>query len=127
MRLKTTLSVLVAAVVPAFLVAARAQNPTQVPIPAAVTQQSSSTAAQKTQDQSSAQQKAFDAPTIKTRTQIVLLDVVATDKAGHPVTDLKREDFTVFEQGKQQQVASFNMVDTLKHTPPPAGAAAAAK
>lgn len=54
--------------------------------------------------------------TIKARTQVVLLDVVATDHGGHPVTDLKREDFTVFEQGKQQQVASFNLVDVAKRS-----------
>jgi VWFA-related protein len=74
-------------------------------------------------------QKQQNAPveTIKARTQVVLLDVVATDRAGHPVTDLKRGDFTVLEQGKPQQVASFNLVDTAKRTSLPAGQEAATK
>ncbi|MCU1307493.1 MAG: VWFA-related domain protein [Acidobacteriaceae bacterium] len=58
---------------------------------------------------------------IKTRTQLVLLDVVATDHSGRPVTDLKREDFTVLERGQKQQLAFFDMVDTATRSPMPAG------
>ena len=57
------------------------------------------------------------------RAQVVLLDVVATDKRGQPVTDLKREDFTILEQGKPQPLASFNIMDVAKRTPLPAQAA----
>lgn len=66
------------------------------------------------------------ATTIKTKTQVVLLDVIATDKRGNPITDLKREDFTILEKGRSQQVASFAMVDTAKHGPMPGGGVAAA-
>jgi VWFA-related protein len=59
--------------------------------------------------------------TIKTRTQLVLLDVVATDHSGRPVTDLKREDFTVLERGQKQQLASFDLVDVAKRPALPAG------
>jgi VWFA-related protein len=45
--------------------------------------------------------------TLTVNARLVVLDVVVTDKAGNPVTDLKREDFTVFEDGKQQRIASF--------------------
>jgi VWFA-related protein len=45
--------------------------------------------------------------TLTVNARLVVLDVVVTDKAGNPVTDLKREDFSVFEDGKQQRIASF--------------------
>lgn len=50
--------------------------------------------------------------TIKAKAQVVLLDIIATDKHGNPINDLKREDFTVLEKGKPQQLASFSLVDT---------------
>src|SRR4051812_33254347 len=77
---------------------------------------SAQTATQQTSPQQTGAQQTGPVETIKARTQVVLLDVVATDRGGHPVTDLKREDFTVFEQGKQQQLASFNLVDVAKRS-----------
>ena len=47
-------------------------------------------------------------PTIRTNTRLVLVDVVATDKHGKAVTDLKASDFTVQEKGKNQKIAIFN-------------------
>ena len=35
------------------------------------------------------------------------MDVVVTDKAGNPITGLKQEDFTVFQDGKPQPVRAF--------------------
>ena len=35
------------------------------------------------------------------------VDVVVTDKAGNPITGLKQEDFTVFQDGKPQPVRAF--------------------
>src|SRR5579864_8889666 len=70
----------------------------------------------------------------KVATEIVLVNVVARDKQGRPVQDLKKEDFTLLEDGKPQQIASFDYenVDlapeaaaggpaqqTLNETPPP--------
>ena len=37
-------------------------------------------------------------------------EVRATDRNGKPVTDLSKEDFEVFEEGKPQQVATFEFV-----------------
>src|SRR5882724_1108239 len=45
---------------------------------------------------------------IRTTTELVLVNVVARDKKGNPVRDLKREDFTVLEDGQKQQVSSFD-------------------
>src|SRR5262249_57408245 len=47
-------------------------------------------------------------PTIRTNTRLVLVDVVATDKRGKAVTDLKASDFTLQEKGKNQKIAIFN-------------------
>jgi VWFA-related protein len=38
----------------------------------------------------------------------VVVDVVARDAKGVPVTDLKQEDFTVLEDGKEQKLRIFN-------------------
>jgi VWFA-related protein len=50
--------------------------------------------------------------TLKVQTDLVLTDVVVRDRrTGAPVRGLKREDFSVFENGKPQQVASFDAQD----------------
>jgi VWFA-related protein len=52
---------------------------------------------------------------IRVNTEIVLINVVARDKSGNPIRDLKQDDFTVFEDGKKQILASFDFenVDEL--------------
>ena len=47
------------------------------------------------------------ATVLKSITRLVVVDVVATNKNG-AVTDLQRDDFTVFEDGKEQKVRVFN-------------------
>lgn len=47
-------------------------------------------------------------PPIRVATHYVLVDLVATDKAGNPVTDLKPEEVTVKENGKAQKLAHFS-------------------
>lgn len=46
-------------------------------------------------------------PVIKTGTTNILVDVVVTDHHGHPVDNLQQENFTVFENGRPQQIVSF--------------------
>jgi VWFA-related protein len=46
--------------------------------------------------------------TLKTATHLVLVDVVATDGKGRPVTDLTAKDFVVTEDGHPQSVSSFS-------------------
>ena len=45
--------------------------------------------------------------TIKTQVRQVLLDVVVSDGKNRPITGLNREDFTVTEDGKPQDILSF--------------------
>ena len=47
---------------------------------------------------------------VQLRTNEVLLDLVATDKKGVPVTDLHRDEIKVFENGEPQEVTSFGLV-----------------
>jgi VWFA-related protein len=50
--------------------------------------------------------------TLKARTEVVLVNIVARDKQGNLVRDLTADDFTVLEDGKQQKVASFDIENT---------------
>jgi VWFA-related protein len=45
---------------------------------------------------------------LRVSTEIVLVNVIARDKKGNLIRDLKKEDFTVFEDGKKQELASFD-------------------
>jgi VWFA-related protein len=50
--------------------------------------------------------------TFHSTTELVLVNVTVRDKNGNPVRDLKREDFTVLEDNKPQQVISFDLENT---------------
>ena len=45
--------------------------------------------------------------TIRVTTKTVLVDVVVTDSKGHPIPDLRQEDFKISEDGHPQDVGSF--------------------
>lgn len=45
---------------------------------------------------------------LKVKTRLVVVDVVAQNGKGQPVTDLKAEDFTLTEDDKPQQIRSFS-------------------
>ncbi len=49
--------------------------------------------------------------TIPVTVRRVVLDVVVKDANGNPVRGLRKKDFTVYEQKKQQEVRSFEEVD----------------
>ena len=46
--------------------------------------------------------------TLHVTTRLVDIGVVAVDKKGHPVTDLKPEDFEIYDNGLKQTVRSFS-------------------
>ena len=45
---------------------------------------------------------------IRTTTRLVEVSVVVQDKNGNPITGLTKEDFKLFDQGKQQSIALFS-------------------
>src|SRR5262245_25561060 len=49
--------------------------------------------------------------TVRIGSEEVLLDVVARDKKGRPVTDLKADEIEVYEDGGKQQINSFRKVE----------------
>lgn len=53
--------------------------------------------------------------TLRVSSELVLVNVVARDKQGKPVTDLKIGDFTLLEDGKPQTISSFDFenLDTV--------------
>jgi VWFA-related protein len=53
---------------------------------------------------------------IEVTSELVLVNVVARDKKGNLVRDLKKEDFTLFEDGKKQEISTFDFenVDELQ-------------
>jgi VWFA-related protein len=66
--------------------------------------------------------------TIRTGTQVVAVDVVVTDNAGHLVKGLQQGDFNVSEDGKPQAVRYFReYLDTGTAVPAPAPSATAPK
>lgn len=55
------------------------------------------------------------ATVLRAVTRLVVVDVVATDNKGEAVSDLKQEDFTLLEDGKEQKLRAF----TFQHPPAP--------
>ncbi len=58
-------------------------------------------------------------PVIRVTTRLVMVDVIAVDKSGKAVTDLKQEEFVIEESGKKQKIGVFGLQS------PPAVAATA--
>jgi VWFA-related protein len=50
--------------------------------------------------------------TFRSQSELVLVNVTVRDKDGNLVRDLKRDDFTVLEDNKSQQVLSFDLENT---------------
>jgi hypothetical protein len=46
-------------------------------------------------------------PTFHSSTRLVIVNVVATDRDGNPIAGLGKDDFTVLEDGKAQQLQAF--------------------
>jgi VWFA-related protein len=70
--------------------------------------------------QSKPSDTAAQSPTIKVRTELVMIPTEVTDGKGNRVTDMKKEDFAVFENGKRQEIALFEHVTTKAEVAEPA-------
>ncbi len=62
-------------------------------------------------------------PEIRALSEEVLLDVIVRDKHGRPVRDLKPEEVEVFEEGIQQKITSFRLLEGEDILTPEAGGA----
>ena len=57
-----------------------------------------------------------DDDVVKISTALIQIDVTVTDRAGKIVTDLKPEDFEIFENGEKQNVSSLSFVSNVRTT-----------
>src|SRR5690348_10898159 len=67
------------------------------------------------QEPAQAPAQAREGYALRATTELVLVNVVAHDKKGNLIRDLKKSDFTVYEDGQKQQISSFDFenVDQL--------------
>src|ERR1700691_2499429 len=49
------------------------------------------------------------------RTELVLIPTLVTDKSGNHISGLKKEDFTVLENGAEQKIATFEEITSDAH------------
>ena len=54
-----------------------------------------------------------DTDVVKITTTLIQLDVTVTDKNGKIITDLKPEDFEVFENDKKQNITTFSFINSV--------------
>ena len=57
--------------------------------------------------------------TLRVDVDLVTIEVIAQDKKGTPMLNLKKEDFRVYEDGKQQEIMSFDAVADKADEPMP--------
>jgi VWFA-related protein len=61
------------------------------------------------------------APTFRSKVEIIQLDVSVLDKHRQPVRDLTEKDFTILEDGKPQRIVGFSTFDVDDAAPPATG------
>jgi VWFA-related protein len=49
-------------------------------------------------------------PTFRAGVNVVRVDVIVTDDEGHPVTDLRKEEFEIVEDGREQSIDLFRQI-----------------
>ena len=57
--------------------------------------------------------------TLRVDVDLVTIEVIAQDKKGTPMLNLKKEDFRIYEDGKQQEIMSFDAVADKADEPMP--------
>ncbi|NNE98929.1 MAG: VWA domain-containing protein [Pyrinomonadaceae bacterium] len=57
---------------------------------------------------------ADDEDIVKISTTLIQVDATVTDKRGRIVSDLKAEDFEVFENGEKQEITNFSFISVVK-------------
>src|SRR5437588_10758864 len=54
---------------------------------------------------------------VRITSNLVQVDAVVTDKKGQPVTDLRPEDFEIYEDGRPQRITNFSFVSVADGAP----------
>jgi VWFA-related protein len=66
-----------------------------------------------------APQPAAQVPVFRAATRLVQVSVVVHDGHGQPVADLKKDEFTLTERGKPQQISFFSVASSASPASPP--------
>lgn len=53
---------------------------------------------------------------VKISTALIQIDVTVTDRNGRIVTDLRRDEIEIYENGKKQDISAFNFVSNVRET-----------
>src|SRR5437660_3551531 len=64
------------------------------------------------QQQKSSAEEVSEGDVVRVETQLVTVPAVVTDRNGHPLTDLRAEDFVVLEDGKAERLTNFATTET---------------
>src|SRR6476469_7899359 len=86
---------------------------------AAPAQQTDNSKPQPTPPQTEPQQssRSNDDDVVRITTNLVQLDAVVTDKNGNLVKDLRADEVQIFEDGRQQKITNFSLVNVESPTP----------
>lgn len=55
-----------------------------------------------------------DDDVVKISINLIQVDVTVTDSKGNPVTDLKPEDFEIYENGEKQKISNFSFISNVR-------------
>ena len=53
---------------------------------------------------------------VKISTNLIQLDVSVTDAKGKPITDIRRDEIEIYENGKKQDISGFRFVSSVRET-----------
>lgn len=53
---------------------------------------------------------------VKITTALIQIDVTVTDKKGKVITDLRRDEIEIYENGQKQDISNFNFVSNVRET-----------
>jgi VWFA-related protein len=67
--------------------------------------------------QKEGQDKTDKEPIVKISVTLVQLDAVVTNRKGNPVSNLRKEDFEIYQDGKRQQITNLSFVDSPPKNP----------
>jgi Ca-activated chloride channel homolog len=61
--------------------------------------------------ESKSPEKSGETPTFRVNVEMISMPVVVTDRTGRRITDLKQEDFLIYEDGTPQEISGFASTD----------------
>ena len=64
--------------------------------------------------------KSGEQPLVRMNVDLVQVDVVVTDSKGHPISDLRPDEFEILDNGKPQLISNFSYITGPATTVPPA-------